>query len=88
VKQTFGAEVFVDVRPVHALPGSDQPPVCSLRWSCFGQSPRPRERDTNHATVCKMRYYFVVGDSHILYEWFAASHNVHAKQSRHAKTHD
>ena len=47
VQQSVRAEVFVDIRPVHALAAPDEPPVCSLRRSRFRQSPRPRERDAN-----------------------------------------
>ena len=77
MKQSFGAEVFIDVWPVHALASSDWPPVGALRRRCLGQSPGPRERDADHATVGKMRDDLVLGDLHILHERFAASHNVH-----------
>ena len=79
MKQPFGAEVFINVWPVHTLAGSDQPPVGALRRRCLGQSPGPRGRYAYDATVGKMRDDLVLGDLHILYERFAASHNVHAK---------
>src|SRR5438046_6161648 len=78
VEQALGAEVFIDVWPEHPLAGPDQPPVCSLRWSCLRQSPRPCQWDANDATVGKLCYDFVVGYLHVLDDRFGANHNVHA----------
>src|SRR5438105_9721583 len=49
------ADVLVNIRPVDALAIADELIVSPLLWLRVGQSPRPRERDANRASIHQVR---------------------------------
>lgn len=51
VKHSLGTHVLINVRPVNAVAVADQRPVRPLLGRCVGQPPRPRQWDTDHASV-------------------------------------
>src|SRR6266404_6352513 len=54
VKHPFDTEIFVDVRPVHSLARPDDSKSCALGRAGLGQTPGPRKRHTDDATVLQV----------------------------------
>src|SRR5439155_21274475 len=79
-----GTEVLINVRPVDTLPSPDNLEVLPLLWGGIGQTPRPHERDTDGAAVCKMRCDQVVGDLDGENPGIVTRHNGHAMPPRYA----
>jgi len=51
VQHALGADVFVDIRPMHTVPAADQPPLRPLRCRSVGQPLRPRKRYADDPAV-------------------------------------
>jgi hypothetical protein len=64
MQQAFDADVLVNVRPMHPLPGPYQAKVRSLRGGGFGQSPGPRQWDADNPSVGKVGDDLVFSDLH------------------------
>ena len=62
MQHSFGADVFVDVRPVNTVTVADQDPVPSLLGSGVGQTPGPLKRHTDDPSVDELSGDRFVGD--------------------------
>ena len=82
MKHAFDADVFVDVRPVDTLAAADDAKVQALRRACLGKTPRPGERNADHAPVDQMSSDLVTGDPHLLDARIATGRNAHAFANR------
>ena len=61
-KQTFRAEVLVDVRPVDAKPGSRELPIVPLLRCCVEQPRKPGQWDRDRPAVGEVSAQRVVGN--------------------------
>jgi hypothetical protein len=77
MKHAFNTDVFIDVRPMDALAGSNETEVHALLWRGFRQSPRPSEGHANHSAVRELGDDLVLGNSHVLNSRIA-SRSAHA----------
>ena len=78
VKHSFNADVFIDLRPVHSLSIADELETCALLSRRFRQTPGPRKRHTQHATVHQVRDDGIGCNLYILNPGLNALHNAHA----------
>ena len=79
MKHALDTDVFIDIRPVDALTGTDDTEVCALLLCGVRETPRPGQRNANDSPVHKTRHDFILGDVSILDAWLDAScHSAHA----------
>jgi hypothetical protein len=79
MKQSFDADVLVNVGPMDSLAGSDETKVCPLRGRGFRQPPRPSQRHADNTTVDQIGDDLVLGHAYLLNARIVAdaSHSVH-----------
>jgi hypothetical protein len=61
MKHAFDADIFVNVRRVDSLTGTDDAKVQALSRACLGETPQPGERNADHAPVDQMSSDLVDG---------------------------
>src|SRR3989442_14780734 len=76
-EHAFRADVFVDVRPVHALTVTDDLVFRPLGRGGSGKPPRPGKRDADDPTICEIGRDRLVGDLNALDPGFAPSRSAH-----------
>src|SRR4029450_6140247 len=81
-EHTDGTDIFINVGPMDALTRPDNLEVLPLRWRRIGQTPRPREGDTDGTAVCERRGEEGASDLDSENPWIITRHSGHTMPPR------
>jgi hypothetical protein len=79
MKHAIGADVLIDVRPVHSVSISNQRPIGSLLRFGVGEAPRPGERHADDTPVNQVGGDRLVRDIDVIDARFNADRTAHAR---------
>src|SRR5438093_6457383 len=65
-QQSFSAEVLINIRPVNAVPGSTDFPICTLLWRRVQKRWVPCKRDDNRSAIHQINRQRVFSKMNVL----------------------